>query len=154
MGALIRHHVRLNEYVVWPQTDGAPRFQINTGTLLISCAQFDAPNNSPEEIQDIYNGVVQVSGETGVDPRFIFAIIMQESTGCVRAPTTNGGVMNPGLMQDHNGTASCNTAGVLTTPCPQDTITQMIRDGTAGTPYGDGLEQLLKQTGVSDVQEY
>lgn len=33
---------------------------------------------------------------------------MQESGGCVRAPTTNWGVRNPGLMQDHNGVGTRN----------------------------------------------
>ena len=48
---------------------------------------------------------------TGVDHRFILAVIMQESGGCVRAPTTNYGVRNPGLMQDHNGSGTCNENG-------------------------------------------
>ncbi|TWU70910.1 hypothetical protein ED733_000060 [Metarhizium rileyi] len=69
--------------------------------------------------------------------------IMQiESNGCVRVPTTNNGVRNPGLMQSHNGSGSC--AGV--NPCPAGTITQMIRDGVAGTSSGDGLRQTLART--------
>ena len=69
------------------------------------------------------------------------AIVMQESKGCVRVPTTNNGIVNPGLMQSHDGSGSC--AGV--DPCPASTILQMIEDGTAGTSSGDGLEQLLAQ---------
>lgn len=122
--------------------------------MLISCAQFSVPNNSEEEVQDIYNGITTVSAETGVDSRFIFAILMQESTGCVRAPTTIWSVRNPGLMQDHNGTASCNDGITATAPCPADTITQMIRDGVMGTQWGDGLVQCLEKTGVYDVQKY
>jgi hypothetical protein len=99
-------------------------------------------DNSWQEIQDINAAVNQVAGETGVDRRFILAIIMQESKGCVRAPTTNNGVVNPGLMQSHNGSGSC--WGV--NPCPAWQIVQMVRDGTAGTSNGDGLRQVLAQT--------
>lgn len=94
-------------------------------------------DNSQEEIDGINSAIQQLSGQTGVDNRFILAIIMQESKGCVRAPTTNNGVINPGLMQSHNGSGSC--AGV--SPCPQNQIVQMVTDGTAGTPNGDGLQQ-------------
>ncbi|CEJ82059.1 hypothetical protein VHEMI02150 [[Torrubiella] hemipterigena] len=96
-------------------------------------------DNSATEIAGINTAIQQVAGETGVDARFILAIVMQESKGCVRAPTTDNGVRNPGLMQSHNGSGSC--AGV--NPCPQSQILQMIRDGTAGTSSGDGLQQTL-----------
>jgi hypothetical protein len=96
-------------------------------------------NNSPNEIAAINSAIQQVSGETGIDKRFILAIVMQESIGCVRAPTTNNGVRNPGLMQSHNGVGTC--AGV--NPCPASEILQMIRDGSAGTPSGDGLRQTI-----------
>jgi len=78
---------------------------------------------------------------------------MQESKGCVRAPTTNYGVTNPGLMQSHDGTGSCNNGGVQD-PCPQSEITQMITDGTTGTSSGDGLEQTMSQAGSDDVSKY
>ncbi|RYP67558.1 hypothetical protein DL771_007170 [Monosporascus sp. 5C6A] len=94
-------------------------------------------DNSEQEISAINSAIQQVSGQTGVDNRFILAIIMQESKGCVRAPTTNNGVVNPGLMQSHNGVGTC--AGV--NPCPAETILQMVIDGTAGTASGDGLRQ-------------
>lgn len=99
-------------------------------------------DNSDNEINAIKNAINSVSGSTGVDKRFILAIIMQESKGCVRAPVTNNGVRNPGLMQSHNGSGSC--AGV--NPCPSGTITQMVKDGTAGTSSGDGLKQTLAKT--------
>lgn len=73
--------------------------------------------------------------------------MMQESKGCVRAPTTNWGVRNPGLMQDHNGAATCNEGGHAQNPCPTATITQMLREGAGGTNYGDGLQQLLAKAG-------
>lgn len=111
-------------------------------------------NDSPDEIAAINSAIQQVSGETGVDARFILAIVMQESIGCVRAPTTDNGVRNPGLMQSHNGAGTC--AGV--NPCPSDVILQMIRDGTAGTADGDGLQQTIAEaaaaTGDSGVRSF
>jgi hypothetical protein len=95
--------------------------------------------NTPEEIENIRAAILQVSGETGVDARFILNVVMQESKGCPRAGTTNNGVRNPGLMQSHNGIGDC----IGVSPCPNDMIIQMIRDGTAGTADGDGLQQLL-----------
>ncbi|KAI1810417.1 putative muramidase [Poronia punctata] len=99
-------------------------------------------DNSEDEISGIRQAIEEVSGETGVDTRFILSIIMQESKGCVRVPTTDNGVVNPGLMQSHNGSGSC--AGV--SPCPYETIRQMVADGTAGTSAGDGIQQTLATT--------
>ncbi|GAW17979.1 hypothetical protein ANO14919_074480 [Xylariales sp. No.14919] len=99
-------------------------------------------DNSADEVNNIKNAIGQVSSNTGVDNRFILAIMMQESKGCVRVPTTNNGVVNPGLMQSHNGAGSC--AGV--NPCPKAQIVQMISDGVAGTSSGDGLKQTLATT--------
>ena len=81
---------------------------------------------------------------------------MQESGGCVRAPTSNYGVRNPGLMQDHNGDATCNSdlTGQVQNPCPQDVITQMVRDGTAGTNDGDGLANCINQAGQSTDADF
>lgn len=90
-------------------------------------------DNSDEEMDGVYTAIQQVANETGVDQRFILAVVIQESWGCVRAPTTNGGVRNPGLMQDHNGSATCNSdiaPYLVQNPCPQDTITEMIREGS------------------------
>lgn len=101
-------------------------------------------NNSEQEIAAINSAIQTVSGETGVDNRFILAIVMQESVGCVRAPTTDNGVRNPGLMQSHNGDGTC--AGAPAGGCSNEMILQMIRDGTAGTIHGDGLQQLLAET--------
>lgn len=113
------------------------------------------PNNSHEENQDIHTSIKQVASETSIDPRYIFAIMLQESNGCVRAPTTNYGVRNPGLMQSHNGGATCNEGGNIQNPCPAATITQMIRDGASGTSSGDGLVQLLqKSNGLAATRYY
>jgi LysM repeat protein len=71
--------------------------------------------------------------------------MLQESAACVRAPTTNYGVRNPGLMQSHNGVGTCNNEGDVQDPCPYSEILQMVRDGVEGTSSGDGLKQLLQQ---------
>jgi hypothetical protein len=95
------------------------------------CGQFGVPEDSAGEIQAIYNAIQTVAAETLVDHRFILAIMMQESSGCVRDPTTNGGVQNPGLMQDYQGSASCNSgSGGVQNPCPSGTIEQMIDQGS------------------------
>lgn len=84
---------------------------------------------------------------------------MQESKGCVRVPTTFSPapdfVRNPGLMQDHNGAATCheNDHQVMN-PCPTAIILQMVRDGVAGTTDGDGLAQCLNLAGASDTSAY
>lgn len=143
----------------WPSMDSwvstfDTMFTNNIAIMNTSCTQWGAPNNSPQETQDIQNGVQQIANETNVDSRFILAIMLQESLGCVRAPTTNGGVTNPGLMQSHDGSGSCNNNENIQTPCPDDEIIQMIHDGVAGTSSGNGLVQCLAQAGTSDVSKY
>ncbi|EMC95420.1 hypothetical protein BAUCODRAFT_123866 [Baudoinia panamericana UAMH 10762] len=141
-------------------------FTANTPNMLASCAQWGVPNNSDDETADIKTAIQSIASSTGVDPRFILAVIMQESTGCVRVITTQYSVFNPGLMQSHNGTGTCNTnsapinvpgvsaTGTVQTPCPYSEISQMIEDGTAGTASGDGLEQVLQKQGNSDVSMF
>ncbi|KAM7183148.1 hypothetical protein V8F20_012728 [Naviculisporaceae sp. PSN 640] len=120
----------------------------NLHNLGISCAWMGQANNSPTEIAQIRSAVLSISQQSGVDARFILAVIMQESNGCVRVHTTNNGHNNPGLMQDHNGQFSCYGVN----PCPESTIIGMIRSGTMGTPSGDGLQQILNKVGSSGAQ--
>ncbi|OAG41048.1 hypothetical protein AYO21_04661 [Fonsecaea monophora] len=63
----------------------------------------NGPDNSNEEISQIWNAVQSVLSQTNVDHRFILAILLQESNGCVRVRTTKNGVRNPGLTQAHDG---------------------------------------------------
>jgi hypothetical protein len=119
-----------------------------------SCSQFGVANNSPTEIQDLQNAIVQVASESGIDARYILAVVLQESSGCVRAPTTNYGVRNPGLMQSHNGAGTCNDQGQVLNPCPSSQILQMVRDGVQGTASGDGLAQLLAQAPGNSNSKY
>lgn len=50
--------------------------------LTISCTQFDQPNNSDQENDDLKSAIQTAGSANGVDPRFILAIVMQESKGC------------------------------------------------------------------------
>jgi len=123
--------------------------------MFTSCSQqYGQADDSGPEVGAIWNAIQQVSKETFVDHRFILALIMQESSGCVRAPTSNFGVRNPGLMQDHNGFYTCNDAGTVLNPCPDDYITGMIREGAAGTNDGDGLAQVINEAGDQNVRAF
>ena len=88
-----------------------------TSTLGTTChSSWQVANNSPDETQAVFNAIEAHHGT--VDPRFVLAIVIQESSGCVRVITTNNGVRNPGLMQGSDGTHSCNDGGVVQNPCP------------------------------------
>lgn len=130
----------------------------NEPTISISCTEFSETNNSPQENAELKSAIQSVGQSAGIDPRFILAVVMQESKGCVRVDTTDNGVVNPGLMQSHDGSGTCNPGGPGapgTIPCPDKEITQMIEDGTMGTSSGDGLKQCLTQTnGATLSQQY
>lgn len=82
---------------------------------------------------DLYNAIKQVAHETRVDHRFILAVVLQETKGCVRAKVTVSpdGIRNPGLLQSFKGTHTCNDGpGKVTDPCPTSEILGMIRDGS------------------------
>ncbi|RMY04361.1 hypothetical protein D0868_06984, partial [Hortaea werneckii] len=154
----------------WPEmsewVDFDYMFAANRANMQASCAAWGVPNDSDEEIADLKTAILDLASSTGVDARFILAIVMQESTGCVRVITTQYSHFNPGLMQSHNGTGSCNTnmaaiglpgvesEGSVQTPCPYSEIHQMIEDGTAGTSSGDGLQQILAAQTNTDVSRF
>lgn len=96
--------------------------------------------DSPQEIDWIKEGIMTEAARTGIDPRIILGVIMQESSGNVRVPTTNNGITNPGLMQSHNGVS-------FDPSDPHGSILQMIKDGVEGTASGDGLQQLIARSG-------
>lgn len=111
-------------------------------------------DNTEQETADIKDSIQSIAKETGVDERFILAIVMQESKGCVRVHSTNNGVQNTGLMQSHAGKGSCNDGTSKTSPCPASTIRLMINDGTAGTDAGDGLKQCFEAQTGEDATKY
>ncbi|KAL9607485.1 MAG: hypothetical protein Q9167_007605, partial [Letrouitia subvulpina] len=140
----------------WPDQSTWSSFEDlwSANTPLMLCSQFSQADNSPSETAFIKSAISSVSAFTGVDNRFILAVIMQESSGCVRAPTSNGGVRNPGLMQDHDGKGTCNDAGVVQDPCPNDEIELMVQEGTGGTDAGDGLQQCLSEAASDNVSQF
>ncbi|KAI4955121.1 hypothetical protein J4E91_000977 [Alternaria rosae] len=99
-------------------------------------------NNSDAETQAIKDSIESESEASGVPKELILAVMMQESKGCVRAPTTQSDAHNPGLMQGA-GTASCHplTQNAIS-PCPANVIHDMIHEGTAG----EGLRSSLKKS--------
>lgn len=101
--------------------------------------------NGTQGTVDIMGYYIQfVSNESGVDPRVILAIIMQESGGNIYVATTPSpppnSVMNTGIMQAHDGTP-------LNIDNPGTSVLTMIREGTEGTPRGDGLKQCFAKWG-------
>lgn len=146
----------------WPAESAWADFdslwEANLPTIKISCAQFTQAENSDQENDDMKSAIQSVGSSSGVDPRFILAIIMQESKGCVRVDSTYGSVSNPGLMQSHDGKGTCYNAAAG--QCSSADITQMISDGTEGTAYqgsngGPGLKQLMSQcSSASGSQQY
>ncbi|KAL2423867.1 hypothetical protein ABEF95_008819 [Exophiala dermatitidis] len=116
----------------------------------------NVPGNSPAETEQLRDAILDVANQTYVDPRFIMAVVMQESNGCVRVVTTAGGNSNPGLMQSYKGKGTCNVGGQLMSPCPGNVIHQMIVDGTAAPVDDITLVKALNQAvggGVSDVAQ-
>lgn len=100
--------------------------------------------------------IQSVGASEGIDPRVILAVVMQESKGCVRVITTDNGVVNPGLMQSHDGSGTCNSGGDGAPgldPCPSTQITQMIHDGSVGTASGAGLKEVLPQCTATDIAQ-
>ena len=112
----------------WPSKDQwqsfDTMFNANQALMSQSCSQFGQANDSDDEINNIRSAIESVAATTQLDHRFILAAMMQESGGCVRAPTTNFGVRNPGLMQDHDGDGTCNSdvTGEISNPCPSDEV--------------------------------
>lgn len=118
-------------------------------------ASGDGAPNTATETSQLHDAIEAVAATSLLDHRFIFAIVMQESNGCVRVPTTEGSHANPGLMQSNQGTGTCNNAGVVSDPCPVDEIFQMIEDGVFGTASGDGLIQGVNSaTGITGAQAF
>ena len=131
-------------------------WKANSEYMKSSCSQFNVPNDSDEEISHIKSAIAAVARASKVDHRFILAVIMQESKGCVRVHTTSYSHANPGLMQSHEGEGTCNDDKThkVSTPCPQKTIEKMIAEGTGGTASGSGLAKLLNKAGGHNAQTY
>ncbi|KAL8889609.1 MAG: hypothetical protein Q9215_003117, partial [Flavoplaca cf. flavocitrina] len=94
------------------------RFTTNIPLIISSCRLFHVTPNTLDEILSIHRAILTISAATNTDARFILAIILQESNGCVRVPTSFYSLRNPGLMQSHNGPATCNEDATPIYPCP------------------------------------
>ena len=123
-------------------------WELNVGIMKQSCKNFDPSlaQNSDEENKEIRKSIEEIAAETKLDKTFIAAIMMQESNGCTRVPTTAYSHSNPGLFQSHDGTGSCHDRP--SGPCPREDISQMVKDGVGGTPQGDGLKQCLEKSSI------
>ncbi|KAK5175674.1 uncharacterized protein LTR77_000813 [Saxophila tyrrhenica] len=157
----------------WPSTSEWQSFDYlftsNTPSMKIACDTWGVPNDSPREIASLRSAILSVANLTSIDARFILAIIMQESSGCVRVITTAWSHTNPGLMQSFNGTGTCNlnsaninipgvdASGKIWTPCPAERIEQQVLDGTNGTIWGPGLRQdfeIANANATDEAQAY
>ncbi|KAF1361116.1 hypothetical protein EJ07DRAFT_90490, partial [Lizonia empirigonia] len=138
---------------LWLSFDDA--WEANLDTIQNSCqVEGWGENNSEDEIQAIKDSITGESNSTGIPREFILAIVMQESKGCVRAPTTRWSHDNPGLMQSAQGKGTCNPDGNPTTPCPATIIRLMVHDGTDGDGLETTLQQCLADAGTSDDSKY
>ena len=155
--------MHVKSYAVSALRSYPSRWHYNVPNMKMACAQWGVPDDSDEELACMKTSIQQVARSTEMDPRFILAIILQESTGCVRVITTANAHPNPGLMQSFNGKGTCNTntaslgipgvngTGIVRTPCPGNQIYQMILDGTNGTEWGGGLRQDYQSQRRTDV---
>ncbi|KAF2861745.1 hypothetical protein K470DRAFT_293997 [Piedraia hortae CBS 480.64] len=100
--------------------------------------------------------ILASAASSGVDAWFVLAIVIQESGGCVRVPTTSYSVSNSGLMQSHEGSHSCNSGAQVTTPCPAEEIQGMITEGMQGTASSStyALHGGISQAAHVDVSRF
>lgn len=126
---------------------------VNIGTTC-DFASGAIPPNTASESASLKSAILAVSSETGVNPSFILAEILQESNGCVRVPTTSSfeGISNPGLMQSFRGRASCNRSGRMQQPCPYFLIKAMIEEGIKGNRHVGIVPALLAVAKQADMQ--
>ena len=108
------------------------------------------PPNTRAESLALRREIAAVAAETKVSASYILAMVMQESAGCVRVPTTSSweGISNPGLMQSFKGDATCNNGGKMMQPCPTKMIRAMLLEGVKGN-QGVGISPALQQAGAS-----
>ncbi|KAF2877377.1 hypothetical protein BDV95DRAFT_144631 [Massariosphaeria phaeospora] len=128
-------------------------WKANEPLLAISCGQFGVPNNDDAENQALFDAIKDAGTATNMNPAFILAIVMQETKGCVRSPTTSLSHSNPGLMQSFQGTGSCNMDKNALIPCPKETINLMIQEGV-GIKTAFGLKQTLESAGTTGASKY
>ncbi|OJD14861.1 hypothetical protein AJ78_04837 [Emergomyces pasteurianus Ep9510] len=90
--------------------------------------------DSPEEVDYIKQHIAAAAAAAGVDRGVFLTMMMQESTGNVRAVSGDG--VTPGLMQAL-GSPSC--LGTEFGQCPESKIKDMIYAGALGTGQTEGI---------------
>lgn len=80
----------------------------NNASMLTACSDlgYDT-DNTADDVGNIWDAIDTVATETELDHRFILAVVLQESGGCVFVKTTYSDAPNPGLMQSYDGSGSC-----------------------------------------------
>lgn len=111
---------------------------------------FGVPNTPASSLPVLQAALLSESQAAGIPPQFALAIMMQESLGCVFVDTTNNGVVNPGLFQDHDGNATCYQQPT----CPPAEIQAMVQQGVSGTSSGAGLQQCATQAPGTGAQRF
>ena len=129
----------------WPTMDDWPTFEHCLKTSIGTQCGKDVPGNSPDENEHVKNSIKDIAAKTDLDPRFILAVMIQESNGCVRVQTTSLANSNTGLLRSFKGKESCNHNGSFDNPCPSATIDQMVADGVAAPVDGVTLVKALNQ---------
>lgn len=132
----------------WPAMSAWLSFDSQWNNLQPSLGQHcgaGVPDNSASETLELKNAILTVATDVQLDPRFVLAVVAQESWGCVRVQTTSLANPNPGLLQSFEGKGSCNHNGAVDVPCSVNTINQMIVDGAAAPVDGVTLVSALNQ---------
>lgn len=126
----------------WPAGDKWISFDAlwsaNEKAIKSSCTN-GIPQNSETENKNLKAAIQSEGKANGVDPRFILAVVLQESHGCVRVEHTRSPgdlIHNPGLMQSHAGTFDCEKFGAK--ECTNDKIVGMVHEGAVHTASKDG----------------
>ncbi|KAJ5111953.1 hypothetical protein NUU61_001583 [Penicillium alfredii] len=125
------------------------KWTANQKNIGVCDSSWGVDDNTEEETSWLKDSIKEVTEQSPFRgySNFVFAIMMQETKGCVRVRTTvapDRSVRNPGLMQTHNGKASCWNNGKGTKPCTKKQISAMINDGVNGE---GGLKKHLQQLG-------
>jgi hypothetical protein len=125
---------------------------------------WDVPDNSPQETDQLFHAVEQIAQAALLDRRFILAVLLEETSGCVRMHTDHGadGVRSAGLMRSRGGTAMCNSGTLraprdVLEPCPEEEILWMVSEGVGGPRDGqgdDGLLGMMKRSGTGTLTDF
>ncbi|KAL8808688.1 MAG: hypothetical protein Q9223_004086 [Gallowayella weberi] len=121
-----------------------------TGLHRIFPLRANGSNDGPDEADAAIAAIQSVTNSAGLDPRIVFAMVMQESSGKVR-PIIGDNGLSFGLMQVQNSAIPlCND--YAKNECPADVITTQIEFGVfghegTGSPVAPGIAYWLGAEG-------